>query len=160
MKFDMVKLYEIASHGKPGDLIPVAVERSEAEEKHHDIDTAFTNVKSNHVIHVGLRVELDILLYAILKALSNLFDRDDPTELYDYWPAIDHFHFEKATENWKMRAEIIGDNLVEWFGRLKDLGIVKIYKLDQTVYFQLTPYGVYHILKAVGTPVPREMISD
>lgn len=160
MKFDMVKLFAIASHGKPRDLIPVAVERSDLEKTHHDIDTAFNGVRSKHVVHVGLRVELDILLYAILKALSGLFDRDNPSELYDYWPAIDHSHLEIAMENWKIRAEMIVDNLVDWFDSLKDLGFVKIYRLDQIVYFQLTPYGVYKILEAVGTPIPREMISD
>jgi hypothetical protein len=160
MKFDMEKLYRIASHGKPRDLVPVAVKRSSVERKHHDIDTAFNSVKSKHVIHVGLRTELDILLYAILKALSTLFDRDDSTELYDYWPAIDHSNLEKAMENWKMRAEIIGNELVEWFDILKDLNFVKIYRLGQVVYFQLTPEGVFRIMQSIDAPVPRELISD
>jgi len=162
MKLDMDKLYGIASQCRPRDLKPVTVQRSGGPMRrcHCDIDTVFNQVRSKHVIHLGLRIELEIILYGILKALSLLFDRDDPTEPCDYWPAIDNSHFEEATKDWKTRSEMIGDELVELLKNLKDLGFLKIYRLDRVVYFQLTSKMVSLILQSVGISIPRELISD
>lgn len=161
MKLDHIKIQKIATPcSKPSDIRPVTVRRCEDRRNCYDVDTALRHIRSQHSIHIGLPIEMETILYGIVKALSELYDRDDWNETCDCWPAIDVEHFEEATANWVRRAELIGDDPVFWFEQLKNLGLLKIYRRYKIVYFQLTAEAVFRILNFAGLTVEKGVISD
>lgn len=159
MFVNLEKIYQIAVPCTPEQVKTVYVKQCRDQKQSNDPDTVFDHINPDHAIHgTGFRVEIEIALYAIIKATSTLYDRD-PKDTFSRWPAITLEDFMIATSNWERRSLLIGNDLDYWLKILQDNGFLRVSVHDGIVFLALTPKGVNLILRTVGFKVDSNSIS-